>query len=57
MISYELTRKFIKAFNLEVVKDNLKDRVLSLANGSSIRLGSVNQVESTVKLAALASNS
>jgi len=48
MISYELTRKFIKAFELEVVKDNLKDRVISLANGSSIRLGSVNQVESTV---------
>ena len=52
MISYELTRRFIKAFNLEVVKDNLKDRVLTLSNGSSIRLGSVNQVESTVNIQA-----
>ena len=48
MISYELQRKFIKAFGLEITKDNLKDRVLSLSNGSSIRLGSVNQVDSTV---------
>lgn len=48
MISYELQRKFIKSFGLEITKDNLKDRVLSLANGSSIRLGSVNQVDSTV---------
>jgi len=48
LISYELQRKFIKAFGLEIVKDNLKDRVLTLSNGSSIRLGSVNQVDSTV---------
>lgn len=48
LISYELQRKFIKAFGLEIVKDNQKDRVLTLANGSSIRLGSINQVDSTV---------
>jgi len=48
LISYELQRKFIKSFGLEIVKDNVKDRVLSLSNGSSIRLGSINQVESTV---------
>ncbi len=48
LISYELQRKFIKAFGLEIVRDNVKDRVLTLSNGSSIRLGSVNQVDSTV---------
>ena len=48
LISYELQRKFIKSFGLEIVRDNVKDRVLTLSNGSSIRLGSVNQVDSTV---------
>ncbi len=48
LISYELQRKFIKSFGLEIIRDNIKDRVLTLANGSSIRLGSINQVDSTV---------
>lgn len=47
-ISYELQRKFIKSFGLEVLRDNAKDRLIELTNGSSIRMGSVNQVDSTV---------
>jgi len=48
LISYELQKKFVKSFGLEVIKDNQKDRVLTLANGSSIRMGSINQVDATV---------
>jgi hypothetical protein len=47
-ISFELQRKLISTFDLEVEKDNSKDRVIELANGSTIRLGSVNQVDSSV---------
>lgn len=47
-ISFELQRKFVKFFDLEVEKDNIKDRVLELANGSTIRMGSISQVDSTV---------
>ena len=48
LISYELQKKFVKSFGIEVIKDNQKDRVLTLANGSSIRMGSVNMVDATV---------
>lgn len=47
-ISFELQRKFVKFFDLEVERDNVKDRVLELANGSTIRMGSVSQVDSAV---------
>ena len=47
-ISFELQRKFIRFFDLEVEKDNIKDRVLELANGSTVRMGSITQVDSTV---------
>ena len=47
-ISWELQRAFIKHHQLEVDKDNAKDRVIVLANGSTIRMGSVNQVDSCV---------
>ena len=47
-ISFELQRNLIKHFNLEVTKDNAKDSTIELSNGSSIRLGSVNQVDSVV---------
>ena len=36
------------SFDLEVVRDNAKDKVIELSNGSTIRMGSVNQVDSTV---------
>jgi hypothetical protein len=47
-ISFDLQRHLIKHFGLEVVKDNAKDRVIELVNGSTIRIGSVNQVDSCV---------
>ena len=47
-ISFDLQRQLLKHFDLEVAKDNAKDRVIELTNGSTIRMGSVNQVDSTV---------
>lgn len=47
-ISFDLQRNLIKHFDLEVAKDNAKDKVIELTNGSSIRMGSVNQVDSCV---------
>ena len=47
-ISFELQRKLIKHFDLEVEKDNLKDKVIELANGSTIRMGSLSTVDSSV---------
>jgi hypothetical protein len=47
-ISFDLQRQLIKHFDLEVTKDNAKDKVIELSNGSTIRMGSVNQVDSTV---------
>lgn len=47
-ISWELQRAFIRHHMLEVDKDNAKDRVIVLSNGSTIRMGSVNQVDSCV---------
>lgn len=47
-ISFELQRKFIKHFDLEIERDNLKDRILELSNGSTVRMGSITQVDSCV---------
>lgn len=47
-ISFDLQRTLIKHFDLEVVRDNAKDKVIELSNGSTIRMGSVNQVDSCV---------
>jgi len=47
-ISFDLQRVLIKHFDLEVAKDNAKDKVIELSNGSTIRMGSVNQVDSCV---------
>jgi hypothetical protein len=47
-ISFDLQRNLIKHFDLEVVKDNAKDRVIELSNNSTIRMGSINQVDSVV---------
>jgi hypothetical protein len=47
-ISFELQRKMIRHFELEIERDNLKDRVIELANGSTVRMGSVSTVDSTV---------
>ena len=47
-ISFELQRKFIKHFDLEITKDNVKDKVIELANGSTVRMGSLSTVDSSV---------
>jgi hypothetical protein len=47
-ISFELQRKLIGTFDLEVSRDNVKDKVIELSNGSTVRMGSVNQVDSCV---------
>ena len=47
-ISFDLQRRLIKHFDLEVTKDNAKDRVIELSNGSTVRMGSINQVDSCV---------
>ena len=47
-ISFDLQRTLIKHFDLEVIKDNAKDKVIELSNHSTIRMGSVNQVDSVV---------
>ena len=47
-ISFDLQRNLIKHFDLEVVRDNVKDKVIELSNQSTIRMGSINQVDSCV---------
>ena len=47
-ISFDLQRTLIKHFGLEVRKDNAKDKVIELSNGSTVRMGSINQVDSCV---------
>lgn len=47
-ISFDLQRNLIKHFDLEVTKDNAKDKVIETSNGSTIRMGSINQVDSCV---------
>ena len=47
-ISFDLQRELISHFALEVAKDNAKDRIIELSNGSTVRMGSVNQVDSSV---------
>ena len=47
-ISFDLQRNLIKHFDLEVTRDNAKDKVIELSNQSTIRMGSINQVDSVV---------
>jgi phage terminase large subunit len=47
-ISFDLQRELVKKTGIEVEVDNKKDKVLQLSNGSTIRMGSVNQVDSVV---------
>lgn len=47
-ISFDLQRTLIKHFDLEVTRDNAKDKVIEISNGSTVRMGSVNQVDSSV---------
>ncbi len=52
-ISFDLQRNLIKHFDLEVTKDNAKDKVIEISNGSTVRMGSVNQVDSCVLMQAM----
>lgn len=47
-ISWDLQRKLLKDFEVELVRSNSKDKILELTNGSIIRMGSVTQVDSVV---------
>lgn len=47
-ISWDLQRELIKKNQLETVVDNKKDKIIELTNGSTIRMGSINQVDSSV---------
>lgn len=47
-ISFELQRRLIKQFDLEVTRDNLKDKIIELSNGSTIRMGAMSTVDSSV---------
>lgn len=47
-ISFELQRELIKFFGIEVKRDNAKDNIIELVNGSTIRIGAVSQVDSVV---------
>lgn len=47
-ISFELQRNLFKYFDIELARDNAKDKVLELPNGSTVRMGSINQVDSVV---------
>lgn len=47
-ISWDLQRKFLKDFGIELARANAKDKVLELHNGSTIRMGSISQADSVV---------
>jgi hypothetical protein len=47
-ISFEIQRKLINSFDLEVERDNVKDKIVELANGSTVRMGSIMTVDSSV---------
>lgn len=47
-ISFEIQRKLIHSFDLEIERDNMKDKVIELSNGSSVRMGSITTVDSSV---------
>jgi len=47
-ISWDLQRKFLNAFDIELERSNAKDKIIELKNGSTIRMGSVSQIDSVV---------
>ena len=47
-LSWNKQRQLLKRFGIEIEKDNAKDRVIELSNGSRIRMGSVSQADSLV---------
>lgn len=47
-ISWDLQKSLLARFEIETEKMNAKDRVIELANGSTIRIGSVSKIDSCV---------
>jgi hypothetical protein len=47
-LSWNKQRQLLRKFGIEIEKDNAKDRVIELSNGSRIRMGSVSQADSLV---------
>jgi len=47
-ISWDLQQGFLKQFGIEVDKNNQKDKVIELSNGSTIRMASSNNANSAV---------
>jgi phage terminase large subunit len=47
-ISWDIQRQLINKFDVEVSTNNKKDRVITLKNESSIRMGAISQVDSLV---------
>jgi phage terminase large subunit len=47
-VSWDIQRKLLQTFDVELTKSNAKDKVIEVANGSVIRMGSVGQVDSVV---------
>ena len=47
-ISWEVQQSFLKKFDIALVRSNAKDRIMELENGSTIRMGSISQVDSVV---------
>lgn len=47
-VSFERQEHYLRKSGVEIARSNLKDRIIELVNGSTIRLGSVNQADSVV---------
>jgi phage terminase large subunit len=47
-ISWDLQRQLLDYFDIERVRDNAKDRIIELENGSLIKVASVSRVDSAV---------
>lgn len=47
-ISWDLQRMLLDKFDIERVRDNAKDRIIELSNGSLIKIASVSRVDSAV---------
>ena len=47
-ISWDLQRQLLGKFDIETQRDNAKDRIIELTNGSIIKVASVSRVDSAV---------
>ena len=47
-ISFDLQKQLINHFGIEIIRSNAKDKIIELSNHSTIRMGSVGQVDSCV---------